>query len=80
MFQNGVGWIDTATYDKTHDAAASQGWCPGVLDTNGDGNITQWTEPDQPIEPTKDHRVAFGCYLPAAATGGARTMDYGQGR
>src|SRR5437867_1923390 len=27
---NAIGWVDTATFDKTHDAAASQGWCPGV--------------------------------------------------
>ncbi|PYQ93849.1 MAG: hypothetical protein DMF96_28215 [Acidobacteria bacterium] len=59
---NAVGWLDTATFDKTHDAAASQGWCPAVLDTNGDGKITEWTEPNQPIDPKKDHRINFGCY------------------
>ncbi len=60
---NVVGWVDTATYDKTHSDEASQGWIPAVLDTNGDGKITKpWTEPDQPIDPTKDHRVNFGCY------------------
>ena len=58
-----VGWIDVNAWDKTHDAEASQGWCPAVLDTNGDGKITQgWTEPDQPIDPAKDHRIDFGCY------------------
>jgi hypothetical protein len=60
-----IGWIDTVTFDRTHDAAASQGWCPGVLDTNGDGTITEWTEPDQPIDPKKDHRIKFGCYSDA---------------
>ena len=59
---NAVGWLDTTTFDKTHDAAASQGWCPAVLDTNGDGKITEWTEPNQPIDPKKDHRINFGCY------------------
>src|SRR3989441_7266565 len=39
-----IGWVDTATFDKTHDAAASQGWCPAVLDTNGDGKITRSEE------------------------------------
>ncbi|PYQ68705.1 MAG: hypothetical protein DMG01_30380, partial [Acidobacteria bacterium] len=34
---NAIGWIDTVVFDKTHDARASQGWCPAVLDTNGDG-------------------------------------------
>jgi len=59
---NAVGWLDTAAFDKTHDAQASQGWCPAVLDTNGDGKITEWTEPNQPIDPRKDHRINFGCY------------------
>ena len=57
-----LGWIDTDTHDETHNAEASQGWCPAVLDTNGDGTITEWTEPDDPIDPTKDHRIEFGCY------------------
>jgi hypothetical protein len=59
---NAIGWIDTEKFDRTHDAAASQGWIPAVLDTNGDGKITEWTEPDQPIDPKKDHRINFGCY------------------
>jgi hypothetical protein len=32
-----AGWIDTKKFDETGDAAASQGWAPFVLDTNGDG-------------------------------------------
>lgn len=35
-----VGWIDVDTWDKTQDASKSIGWCPLVLDTNGDGKIT----------------------------------------
>ena len=62
---NAIGWIDTVTFDKTHNAAASQGWCPAVIDTNGDGKITEWTEPNQPIDPKKDHRISFGCYADA---------------
>src|SRR5258705_5817152 len=58
-----VGWLETVAFDKTHDAGASQGWCPGVVDTNGDGKIsTGWTEPDQPVDPKRDHRIEFGCY------------------
>ena len=57
-----VYWVSTATWDKTHDAAASQGWCPTVIDTNGDGKITQWTEPNQPLDSTKDRRIALSCY------------------
>ncbi len=43
-----VGWLDTKTWDTTHDAAKAVGWCPMVLDTNGDGTIsmdkTQWNQ------------------------------------
>jgi hypothetical protein len=60
---NAVGWVDTVAFDKTRDAAASQGWCPGVVDTNGDGKIsTGWTEPKEAIDPKRDHRIEFGCY------------------
>jgi hypothetical protein len=62
---NAIGWLDTVAFDKTHDAAASQGWCPAVLDTNGDGTISEWTEPNQPVDPKKDHRINFGCYADA---------------
>jgi hypothetical protein len=65
---NSLNWVDSAIYDKTHDDAASQGWVPAVLDTNGDGKITKpWTEPDQPIDPTKDHRINFTCYSTAVS-------------
>lgn len=58
-----VGWIDVNTWERTHDAEKSTGWCPAVIDTNRDGKIsTGWTEPDQPVDPAKDHRIAFGCY------------------
>jgi hypothetical protein len=41
-----TGWINTKQYDKTGDEQASQGWCPTVIDTNGDGRITKpWNEP-----------------------------------
>jgi hypothetical protein len=32
-----AGWVKTKQFDRTGDAAASQGWSPFVLDTNGDG-------------------------------------------
>ena len=58
-----IGWVDTVMFDKTHNAAASQAWCPGVVDTNGDGKIsTGWTEPSEAIDPKRDHRIEFGCY------------------
>ena len=60
---NVVAWVSTATWDKTHNAEQSQGWCPAVLDTNKDGKITEgWTEPKDPIDPKKDHRINLSCY------------------
>ena len=61
--RNVLGWIDTKTYDETGDEQFSQGWCPTVLDTNGDGRITQpWTEPNEAPDPSRDTRIAFGGY------------------
>jgi hypothetical protein len=58
-----VAWVDINTWDKTHDASASQGWCPGIIDSNGNGKIDPgWTEPNDPVDPTKDHRITFGAY------------------
>ncbi|HYL36741.1 MAG TPA: carboxypeptidase-like regulatory domain-containing protein [Bryobacteraceae bacterium] len=58
-----IAWVDINTWDKTHDSEASQGWCPGILDTNGNGKIDPgWTEPNEPVDPTKDHRITFGAY------------------
>ena len=62
-----IGWLSTAVWDETHDPEAAQGWCPAVLDTNGDGVITEWTEPDEPVDPMKDHRIQFGCYSVAVS-------------
>jgi hypothetical protein len=58
-----VGWVNSKKWDEAHSDEQSQGWIPGVLDTNGDGKITKpWTEPNEPIDPAKDHRINFGCY------------------
>ena len=79
--QNGaVGWIDMDMWDETHDAEASQGWCPAVIDTNGDGRITEWTEPDQPVSPSMDHRIAFGCYSVAVSHADGSLWCSGIGR
>jgi hypothetical protein len=53
-----VGWVNTKMWDETHDAAKSQGWTALVLDTNGDGKRGEYTEPNQPFDPSKDRRVA----------------------
>ena len=65
-FNGGLGWIDIEIWDETQDAEAAQGWCPGVVDTNGDGVITPgWTEPADAIDPTRDHRIRVSCYSAA---------------
>jgi hypothetical protein len=67
-----IGWVNTKIYDQTHSDEAAQGWLPAVLDTNGDGKITKpWTEPNEPIDPTKDHRINFTCYQAVWAPDGS---------
>jgi hypothetical protein len=73
-----VGWLNTKMYDQTRDEQKSQGWCPTVIDTNGDGTITKpWNEPiagratgDEDtaasrvgtFDPTRDTRLNVGSY------------------
>jgi hypothetical protein len=52
-----VGWVNTKVWDETHDAAKSQGWTALVVDTNGDGKRGEYTEPNQPLDPSKDRRL-----------------------
>ena len=50
-----IGWIKTRVYDETGDEQFSQGWCPGVIDTNGDGKATKpWNEPGESVDPSRD--------------------------
>jgi hypothetical protein len=63
-----IGWLNTKLYDETGDERVSQGWCPTVLDTNGDGVITKpWNEPPRRAQPVEhdsnlDTRVVVGSY------------------
>ena len=58
-----VGWLDTQKYDETGNEQASQGWCPTVVDTNGDGRITRpWNEPGDELDPARDTRLAGFAY------------------
>ncbi len=47
--RNVMGWVNTRIYDETNDATKAVGWCPFVIDTNGDGKMTQdrtqWNQP-----------------------------------
>ncbi len=53
-----AGWINTKMWDETGEAAKAQGWAPWVLDTNGNGKVDEWTDPDKPTEAGKDMRIA----------------------
>jgi hypothetical protein len=66
-----VGWLNTRLFLETGDAEAAQGWSPLILDTNANGVRDEWTEPGQPIDPTKDARVpaSFYAVMPNPADG-----------
>lgn len=67
-----VGWLDTRKFLATGDAAASQGWSPHVLDTNGNGRRDDgWVEPGQVADPRRDTRLGAGFYavMPNPADG-----------
>src|SRR6185436_12917401 len=52
-----IGWLDSKIYDATADEQKASGWCPTVVDTNGDGRITRpWNEPGAPVDPSRDTR------------------------
>ena len=57
-----IGWFDTKRFLETGDEEQSQGWTALVLDTNGNGRRDGYTEPDEPIDPSRDHRVTSGFY------------------
>jgi hypothetical protein len=54
----GIGWFNTHLWDRTHNDEQAQGWCPAVIDYNGDGKITPgWTRAEEAPDPTKDRAV-----------------------
>ena len=58
-----IGWLNTKKFLETGDAAASQGWAPFILDTNGKGRREgPYTEPGQPADPAKQRRIVAGLY------------------
>jgi hypothetical protein len=41
-----IPWVNVKVWEQTKDEKLATGWCPTVLDTNGDGKITRpWNEP-----------------------------------
>ena len=57
-----VGWLNTKLFNETGDVVKAQGWSALILDTNGDGKRGEYTEPNQPLDPNKDRRIAQGIY------------------
>lgn len=58
-----LGWIDTREFDRTRDEQATQGWCPQILDTNGDGRITKpWNAWGETVNPRRDTEVRYNLY------------------
>jgi hypothetical protein len=52
-----AGWLDTKVFDETGDAEKAQGWAPFVLDTNGNGQVDDYTKPGEPQDPNKDMMI-----------------------
>jgi len=59
---NVVGWINTKLFDETGDERASQGWCPTIIDTNGDGKLGEYIEPNDQPDPSMDTRISGFAY------------------
>jgi hypothetical protein len=71
-----IGWVNTKKWEETHDIGQSQGWCPYILDTNGNGKPDPgWVEPMAgerrvtaidggmgKIDPTRDMRIRGSGY------------------
>jgi hypothetical protein len=57
-----VGWLNRKMFEATGDEEQSQGWTALILDTNGNGKRDDYVEPDQPVDPTKDKRIAAAFY------------------
>ena len=55
-----AGWINTKVFEETGDAQKAVGWAPWVLDTNGNGKLDEYTEPNAPADPNKDMRITAG--------------------
>ena len=66
-----VGWLNTKLFDETGDEERSQGWTALILDANGNGRRDDYVEPNQPVDPTKDKRIAAGFYAVAPAPDGS---------
>jgi hypothetical protein len=66
-----VGWLNTKLLDETGDIEKAQGWTALVLDTNGNGQRDEYTEPGKPQQPGKDMRLGptFYAVMPSPVDG-----------
>jgi hypothetical protein len=63
-----VGWLKTKQFLATGDSAASQGWTPIIVDTNGNGKRDEYVGPNDPVDPAKDKRLTAGFYAVMPST------------
>ncbi|MGA2127261.1 MAG: carboxypeptidase-like regulatory domain-containing protein [Xanthobacteraceae bacterium] len=57
-----IGWLNRKMFEETGDEQRSQGWTALVLDTNGNGRRDDYAEPNEPLDPAKDKRLAAAFY------------------
>jgi cytochrome c1 len=60
--QGAIGWVNRKVWEETGDEAKAQGWAPIVIDTNGNGKLDDYVQPNQAVDPTKDKRLNAGLY------------------
>jgi hypothetical protein len=57
-----ISWLDSKVFLETGDAEKAQGWCPAVIDYNGDGKIGPFTRPPEPADNDLDRQINGGGY------------------
>ncbi len=60
--QGAIGWVNRRILEETGDEAKAQGWAPVIIDTNGNGKVDEYVQPNQAVDPTKDKRLNAGLY------------------
>ena len=58
----GIGWAKTKVLLETGNEEKAQGWCPPILDYNGDGKLGAYTLPGEPADPSLDMYIKSGGY------------------
>jgi hypothetical protein len=74
-----VGWIKTRVFDQAGDAAKAQGWCPLVVDTNGDGKVSPWVVEPRPGASQGTHSFKGNAKIAVEAGKDVRLLSGGYG-